>query len=355
VRDIPSFLSFPPVVARPPVDITQTPGDEPGVFLWPGTPVCFTERVRPTWEQVPARVRDAVEAWLGGPVVAARSHGGGFSPGLAATLTCADGRRVFAKAVGPEPNETSPRIHRREARVAAALPAEAPAPRLLATIDEGTGGWVTLLFEAVEGRQPAMPWRADELDRVTSALAELSAALTPSPLSVDEVGRAGERWRVVSRGGFRELLSGTPPGLDAWSRRNLARLAGLEAGAAEAARGDTLLHLDLRDDNILLAGGRVVVVDWPHARVGAAMLDPVFMAPSVAMQGGPEPEALLARHPAARAAAHADVTAIVAAVAGFFTFEALQPMPPGLPTLRAFQEAQAVVARRWLAERTGFG
>jgi aminoglycoside phosphotransferase (APT) family kinase protein len=332
---------------------SRPPATGRGSSFCRGAPVWFTDPVRPTWEQVPARVRAAVEAWLGGPVVAAQSHGGGFSPGLAATLTCADGRRLFAKAVGPEPNESSPRLHRREARVAAALPVSAPAPRLLATIDEGDGGWVTLLFEAVEGRQPAVPWQAEELERVTSALAALSASLTPSPLSAEEVGRAGERWRPVSRGGFRALLAGTPPGLDAWSRRHLARLAELEAGAAEAARGDTLLHLDLRDDNILLAGDGVVVVDWPHARVGAAVLDPVFMAPSVAMQGGPEPEALLARLPAGRAAASADVTAIVAAVAGFFTFEALQPPPPGLPTLRAFQEAQAVVARRWLADRSG--
>jgi hypothetical protein len=75
------------------------------------------------------------------------------------------------------------------------------------------------------------------------------------------------------------------------------------------------------------------------------------------MQGGPEPERFLGMHPAGRAAAASEdeVTALVAAVAGFFTYEALLPAPPGLPTLRGFQEAQAVEARRWLAERTGLG
>ena len=156
----------------------------------------------------------------------------------------------------------------------------------------------------------------------------------------------------MNPGGFRDLLAGPPAGLDRWSRRHLARLAELEAGALEAARGETLLHLDLRDDNVLLAGDRVEVVDWPHARVAAAVLDPIFMAPSVAMQGGPDPETFLRMHPAGRAAAPAGVTAL-AAVAGYFTYGALQPAPPGLPTLRAFQGAQAVEARRWLAERTG--
>ena len=30
------------------------------------------------------------------------------------------------------------------------------------------------------------------------------------------------------------------------------------------------------------------------------------------------------------------------------------PDPPGLPTLRAFQGAQAVIARSWLARRRGW-
>ena len=54
-------------------------------------------------------------------------------------------------------------------------------------------------------------------------------------------------------------------------------------------------------------------------------------------------------------AAVADVDAELAAVAGFFTARALEPPPPGLPTLRPFQAAQAEVARAWLAERLHFG
>ena len=34
-------------------------------------------------------------------------------------------------------------------------------------------------------------------------------------------------------------------------------------------------------------------------------------------------------------------------------YEAVQPSPPGLPTLRAFQDAQGSVAREWIAQRTG--
>jgi aminoglycoside phosphotransferase (APT) family kinase protein len=244
-------------------------------------------------------------------------------------------------------------MHRREARVAAALPAEAPVPRLLWSYDEGDGGWVALVFEDVEGRQPAQPWRADELARVVDALVALSATLTPSPLPVGVVQSAGESGVVLGRW-WRRLREERPAGLDEWSVRHLDALAELEAEAPAAVAGDTLLHFDLRADNLLLTPDQVVVVDWPHARVGAAWVDPVFAAPSVAMQGGPHPEAFLAQFPTARAAAPEHMTAAVATMAGFFTWHALQPPPPGLPTLRAFQAAQGAVSREWLAHRTGW-
>ena len=65
--------------------------------------------------------------------------------------------------------------------------------------------------------------------------------------------------------------------------------------------GDTLLHTDVRADNLLLtADGEVVVVDWPHACRGSAFVELVLFAPSVAMQGGPQLADLLAMSPAGR-------------------------------------------------------
>lgn len=310
--------------------------------------------LRLDWSEVPERVRVAVESRLGSPVVSAASQSAGFSPGVAARLRLADGRRVFAKAVGPEPNASAPAVHRREARITAALPEEAPVPRLLFSHDEGEGGWVVLFFEDVEGRNPAVPWREGELDETLFALAALAEFLTPSPLDPRAaVGRA-EEWSVVGGRYWERLAHERPADLDARSARHLGEFAALEANAPSAVAGDTLLHLDLRADNLLLTPeGRVVVLDWPHARVGAAWVDPVFFAPCAAMQGGPEPEALLARYPRALGAEPEALTAVVAAVAGFFTWEGLRPAPPGLPTLRRFQAAQGETARAWLVRRTG--
>src|SRR2546423_3426760 len=148
--------------------------------------------VRVDWEGLPDRVRVAIEGWLASPVVSAVTQPGGFSPGLAARVLTADGRRVFVKAVGPELNPDAPRFHRREGAIVAALPATAPVPRLLWSYDEGpaageqadpdAGGWVALAFEDVEGQHPATPWVEDELDRVLEALEALAESLTPSPL-----------------------------------------------------------------------------------------------------------------------------------------------------------------------------
>ena len=83
-------------------------------------------------------------------------------------------------------------------------------------------------------------------------------------------------------------------------------------------------------------------------------LDVICFAPSVTMQGGPPPDDVLARFPAAKTADPHAITAVIATIAGYLTYRALQPPPPGLPTVRAFQAAQGVVAREWLAARTGW-
>jgi Ser/Thr protein kinase RdoA (MazF antagonist) len=193
---------------------------------------------------------------------------------------------------------------------------------------------VVLLFEEVAGRTPAQPWLADELGRVLAALVELGEALTPAPLRPPAVRSASEAFATQLCGWGQLLAEGaaTRGRLDPWSARHLEALAALEAEAPAAVAGDTLLHLDVRADNILLTPERVWFVVWPLACVGAAWVDVLFVAPSVALQGGQPPEELIARHPAARAADPAALTAAVAAVAGFFTHRALQPPPPGLPT-----------------------
>lgn len=316
------------------------------------TPPSASNRRIP-WDALPTALRAEIERRLGSPVVAARTQAGGFSPGVAARLELADGSRAFVKAVSPVPNAEAPTIYRREARIVAAIPASAPVPPLLWMLDDDPDGWVVLAFDDVEGRQPTVPWVDAELDEVLEAMAALAADLTPSPIRPPLVGDATEAFGGEDRN-WASLLATPDPALDPWAARHLAGLAALEASAAEAARGDTLLHFDLRADNLLLRSEGVRFVDWPHAHVGQAFVDLAWFAPSVAMQGGPRPQEMVARYGPARDADPEALDGVIAGVAGYFTAASLQPPSPGLPTLRAFQAAQGEVARAWLAERTGW-
>ncbi|MER7172591.1 aminoglycoside phosphotransferase family protein [Streptomyces mesophilus] len=314
------------------------------------TAIVPAQGVRMEWQEIPAAVRDALEQQLGAKVVEARSQSGGFSPGVAARLRLADGTRAFVKAVTAEVNAQSVTMHRTEIANARLLPQGAPVPRLLGAYDDGR--WVALLFEDVEGRQPHVPWVPEELDRVLDAIGRLSEALTPAPPGVAPIHEEPfQGWRLLAAAhadGADDLAD-----MDPWVVENLAALAARERHCREATAGDTLSHGDLRADNLLLTDKGAVFVDWPHACRAARWFDLLVMLPSVAMQGGPDPEALFTAHPVAEGADPQDVTTVLIGLTGMFLDQARRPAPPGLPTLRPFQQAQGEQALAWLKVRLG--
>jgi hypothetical protein len=301
-----------------------------------------------------AKVPDAVQTWAakvgGGAPRAVVDKAGGFSPGATAVLDCPE-RSIFVKAVGAALNTESPEFHRREAVVSAALPPAPQLPDLMSVFDDGD--WVALAFAAVDGRPPAHPWDPSELLAAVGALEALHEMLTPNPVA--GMRSAADRLAALF-GGWADLaaLASPPSGLDEWTAHNLDRLAELESGWRDAVDGSTLLHCDVRSDNFLLTSDGVVLVDWPHACVGSPALDLVAWAPSVELEGGPAPEALLALHGPASAVDRGVLAVLVAAFSGFLVRHSLQAPPPGLPTLRPFQAAQGAVALAWLRRVTGW-
>jgi hypothetical protein len=295
--------------------------------------------VRVAYDALPPSVRGWVDTTLGSPVVQARTQPGGFSPGVAARLVCADGNRAFVKAVSADTNPDSPKLHRREIEVLGLLPADLPVPRLLAAYDERP--WVALLIEDADGAQPRLPWQDGELDRV------LALARTVNAVTGVDLGSIGER--LAEWAGWTKLAAGPGPA-DPWAREHLDRLVVLEQSVVDAAAGNHLLHVDFRADNILLGSNLDWLVDWPWARVGAPWVDLVLGAPCIELQGGPPPDELLRR---AQVDADAEaVTAVVAAFAGLMVHSSGQPPPPGIPTVREFQAVQGRIALDWLRART---
>ncbi|WP_327118893.1 phosphotransferase [Nocardia sp. NBC_01730] len=299
---------------------------------------------RIVWNDLPQSVRDAIERRLGSRVHSALSQSGGFSHGMAARLELRDGGKVFAKAINSDDSLAG--MYRTESETAARLPPTVPTPSVQCTID--TQGWLITIFEDVDGRHPRLDQPA-ELTAVLATVEQLAQTLTPSPVPdvptiADSYGPKLNCWR-------RYAEHAPPAGLDTWSLRNLDRLAELESTWPRLAAGETLLHTDLRPDNMLLsADGTVSVLDWAWSCRGAAWIELVSLAPSIAASGT-DPDPILARHPVTRSADPVAIDAFVCALVGYWERNSRLPAPPRSPKLRYHQAQSARVSRRWLNRR----
>jgi fructosamine-3-kinase len=303
------------------------------------------------WADLPRPVRARIAELAGAEVVTETSATSGFSPGFAAVIELADGTELFVKAVSAEQNPHSPELARAEVRAARNLPAGVQAPQLLWSDDDGN--WVLLAFTSVQGRSPVQPWNADELGRVLAALAQLSTAQAPAgsdlPSTSADMARMATGWAqlALEPAALERAVVATAHG--DWVRQHLEDLQRWEGEAADASTGPSLVHGDLRADNVMLSADTVWLIDWPHAtRGGAPWYDLLLMLPSVAMQGGGDPAGLFWSQPTAQGADPAAVRAVLAAITGFFLHSAVQPPPPGIANLRTFQAAQAETALAWL-------
>jgi aminoglycoside phosphotransferase (APT) family kinase protein len=307
---------------------------------------------RVPWAGLPDRVRDAIETVLGAPVGSAVSQAGGFSPGSADRVATTDGRRAFVKAVSRTVNPDAPSIYLQEARVLPLLPDGLPVARLLGVVEED--GWIALVLEDIDGRHPAVPWRADELHEVLDALHAIGAAPVPPALASaleplpDAIASLFSGWTAVTSADLAPL----PSHLAVWCTERLDDLRRLAAEGLDVIAGGRLVHLDVRADNLLIRpDGAVAVLDWPWAAIGAPWFDALTLLINVRLYDpGHDVDAALA-HPAFAGMPSGAVERVLAGMAGFFIPASLQPAPPGLPTLRTFQRDQGVATLEWLRQR----
>ncbi len=239
-------------------------------------------------------------------------------------------------------------MHRREAEVLAALPDEFPAPKLIGVADDGD--WIAIVISWIEGAMPRAPLHGNDCSRIlrlTERLAEQGQGAAVHPLVPVAVAHPD-----VS-GHWQRLIDGPVDGLDAWTSAHLGDLARLESDHSTAVEGDSLVHHDLRTDNMILGASESddVIVDWPGACRGAGWIDLVALLPSLHLDGGPEPREMFHASPIGLSADAGAVDVFLASIAGYFTRMSLRPPPPGLPTVREFQAAQGDVARSWLRDR----
>ncbi len=313
---------------------------------WPArrpAPPTGNTALRLDWRFLPPDLREQVAQRLGSPVVSAESCNRGFTPGFASVLTCEDGTRHFLKAASARAQSMFAAAYREEARKLAELPEAVPAPPLRWVLDDE---WVVVCIEYVESRQPHRPWRADDLDACLDALEVVARELSPSPETLalgaaeDELGSFFEHWSDV-RVLHPELA-------------HLDEAEELASAYAAVLAGDTVVHTDVRDDNLLIApDGRACLCDWNWPAVCAAWLDSLLLL--IGPRGdGLDGEAVIAARPLLRDVPADDVDCAIALVTGYFLKSAADPVPPTSPFLREHQRWQGEVCWEWLCERRGW-
>lgn len=314
-------------------------------------PVRETAR-RPTWDQLPDEVCRTIETSTGSSVVGARSTGTGFTPGFASRLDLADGSRVFVKAGvadgGSLHGWNLGNAYREEARKLRRLPDGIGAPGLLWHLDEPIGDqrWVVLCFEYVEGAPPRRPWRVDQLTLVLDRLAATAPVLAHPPDGLELNTFADDfadypAWvsRARSQGGDHGWID------------TVERLAD---ESVERCAGAGFQHLDLRDDNILVASDGVVwMCDWNSPSLAAPWLDLVCVLMS-ARGDGHDCDAILTAHPLTREVESRSIDALLALLWLYFTTRCEAEVPPHSPHLRDHQRWYRDVVRDWLEERLSF-
>ncbi|TMR08721.1 aminoglycoside phosphotransferase family protein [Nonomuraea turkmeniaca] len=323
------------------------PTPSPSSSSSPSPPPLGRTAVRPAWQTLPEPVRHAVAEQLPAPIASVADQGGGFTPGIAAQLRLADGTAVFVKAV-PATHPLA-EVYRHEGHTAARLPLATPAPRLRWTAT--TGAWVVLVFDNVDGRHPDLTPGSADISRVVNAVAAMSEALTPCPiLDVEPSSTARGDWLH----GWDLIAGQVPADLGAWERRHLNDLIKAETLWRAHANGSTLVHGDIRPDNLLVTvDGTVAVVDWARASRGASWQDVADLVPHLIMAGHTPAaaESCLAETPAWQKTGVEVLTSYAVAYAGYWTGMSRQPAPEGVPHLRSYQRHAATAAIAWVRHR----
>ena len=257
-----------------------------------------------------------------------RRAGGGYTPAERWVVSLSDGSSCFVKAAVDDMTADWLRAECRAYRQI-----EAPfVPRMLGWDDDGARP--LLVLEDLSRAAWPPPWDDQRVTAVLEALAAVrrTPAATFSTIRAFDGSHFGQGWLRVRRdpGPFLSL------GLcsEEWLRRTGttldARSRGVQLG------GNDLVHLDIRSDNLCFVDGRAVIVDWNHACRGNGVFDIAFWLPSLAAEGGPQPESVLP-----------DAPGWAALVSGFFAARAGLPVIERAPGVRDVQLQQLRSALPW--------
>lgn len=222
-----------------------------------------------SWSTLPEPVRHAVEAETG-PVLYPVEHAAGRNSMFAAFLGSEDGS-VFCKGVRTD--EQQARAHRHEICVNQRLrEVTADVPCLLWTVE--VDGWLLAGYSFVPGRYADLTPGSPDIPAVTGLISRLAADLNPSPAP----GITPLAKKYVKFAGWQWLADKHADLLDPWEKQHLDQLVQADHDITDVLAGNSLIHGDIHEQNLLVTNGQAHLVDWAWARTGPAWVDAALLA-----------------------------------------------------------------------------
>jgi Phosphotransferase enzyme family len=260
----------------------------------------------------------------------------GYTPAERYVVSLFDGGSVFAKRAV---DAITADWLRKEHQMYQALSGRHIAPELVGWIE---GDLPILVLEDVSNAVWPPPWNRNQIELVHSVLGSVAKVVPPEGLpSFADQEQPNEGWDFVLADPGQFLALGL---CDAsWLDRVGPDL--LAAATSAPLAGSSLVHNDVRSDNLCIHSGSALLIDWNLACIGNPQFDVAFWIPSLARESGLSPEELMPDCPAE----------LAAYVAGFFASRAGQPLIPRAPLVRQAQLQQLQVALPWAARALGVG
>ncbi len=285
----------------------------------------------------PRMLAERIGRLMGRAVTRAASVDRGYTPAERWVVDLEDGARVFAKSGADSATSAVATWLRREHEAYVRIEADFM-PRLLGWEDDGVAP--LLVLEDLSGATWPPPWNVEAVAAVGQMLA--SVARTAAPAGAPDL-EAAQRERLS---GWVRISSDRAPFLGlgvvtgAWLERALPVLVDVSARAE--LRGDSLVHFDVRSDNLCLQERRALLIDWPGYARGSALFDLASWLPSLWREGGPPPWEVLP-----------ESEGLSALLAGYFAAQAGLPAIPTAPGVRDIQRAQLEAALPWAVRELG--
>ena len=177
------------------------------------------------------------------------------------------------------------------------------------------------------------PWTAKQVDMTLAEIEQIHASSAQLPHYEQIHGQPQLGWHIVAKD--KEPFLNLKLVTDAWLEHALPDLLSCESQCVTS--GDAVTHFDIRSDNICIGSDGAKLIDWNYACLSNAKLDLGAWLPSLAAEGGPEPESILGDEPK-----------IAAFISGFFAARAGLPDLSEAPQARLVQRQQLVPALKWV-------